>query len=343
MKTSVIAVVCVAAVGALLAPASQAASETLTRVRNNQVLRCGIGEHLAGFSEKDASGSYRGFNVDFCRAVAAAVLGDPAKVAYTPVSPAARFPLLLSGQVDLLSHTTTWTLAREGGIGLSFPGIYYYDSQAFIVPRAAGTRRLEDLKGATICAVKSTTHVARLEDTFASREIAYVPLVLDSLTGATAALFEGRCQALTSEYSTLWALRVRAPGGAERYDILPELISREPLAPVVRRGDEQWTTIVRWVLNMLVIAEQQGLTAATARRAFEDPRNVVLRKSVDDIRSASRALGLDGDWYLRVIEAGGNDGEIFERNLGAGSPLRMERGHNRLWTDGGLLYAPPAR
>ncbi len=342
MKTSVIAAV-VAVTGALLTSTAEGASETLTRVRNNQVLRCGIGENLAGFSEKDASGRYRGFNVDFCRAVAAAVLGDPAKVAYTPVSAAARFPLLLSGQVDLLSHTTTLTFAREGGIGLAFPGIYFYDNQAFMVPRAGGTRRLEDLKGATICTVKGTTHVAHLEDALATRKIAYVPLVLDSQAAATAAFFEGRCQALTSDHSTLWALRVRAPGGAERYDILPELISREPLAPVVRRGDEEWTTIVRWVLHVLIIAEQQGLTAADTRRALEDPSNVILRRSVDEIRLASRALGLAEDWYLRVIEAGGNYGEIFERNLGAGSPLHMERGQNRLWTEGGLLFAPPIR
>ena len=296
-----------------------------------------------GFSEKDVSGHYRGFNVDFCRAVAAAVLGDPAKVAYTPVSAAARFPLLLSGRVDLLSHTATWTLAREGGIGLAFPGVYFYDSQAFMVPRAGGVRRLEDLKGMTVCAVKGTTHVAHLEDAFATRNIAFVPLVLDSQVAATAAFFEGRCQALTSDHSTLWAMRVRAAGGAERYDILPELASREPLAPVVRRGDEQWTTIVRWVLNVLIIAEQQGLTAANISRSLEDPSNVALRRSVDEIRSASRALGLAEEWYLRVIEAGGNYGEIFERNLGAASPLRMERGQNRLWAEGGLLFAPPAR
>ena len=311
---------CIAFAGALLTPAAEGASETLARVRSNHVLRCGIGENLAGFSEKDASGRYRGFNVDFCRAVAAAVLGDPTKVAYTPVNAAARFPLLLSGQVDLLSHTATWTLAREGGIGLSFPGIYFYDSQAFMVPRAGGARRLEDLKGATICAVKGTTHVAHLEDAFATRKIAYVPLVLDSQVAATAAFFEGRCQALTSDQSTLWAMRVRAPGGAERYDILPELISREPLAPVVRRADEQWITIVRWVLNTLVIAEQQGLTAATARRTLENPSDPVVRRSVDELRSVARALGLAEDWYLRVIEASGNYGEIFDRNLGAGQP-----------------------
>ncbi|MGZ9032061.1 MAG: amino acid ABC transporter substrate-binding protein [Burkholderiaceae bacterium] len=342
MKTSVIAAV-VAVTGALLTSAAEGASEALASVRNNQVLRCGIGENLAGFSERDVGGGYRGFNVDFCRAVAAAVLSDPAKVAYTPVTAAARFPLLLSGRIDLLSHTTTWTLAREGGIGLSFPGIYFYDGQAFMAPRAGGARRLEDLKGATVCAVNGTTHVARLEDTFASRKIAYLPLVLDTLVGATAAFLEGRCQAFTSDHSTLWALRMRVPGGAERYDILPELISREPLAPVVRRGDEQWTTIVRWVLNVLIIAEQQGLTAANIRRSLEDPRNVALRRSVDEIHSASRALGLAEDWYLRVIEAGGNYGEIFERNLGAASPLRMERGQNRLWAEGGLLFSPPVR
>ena len=343
MKTSVIAAVCIVFAGLLLMPAAEGASETLARVRSNHVLRCGIGENLAGFSEKDASARYRGFNVDFCRAVAAAVLGDPAKVAYTQVSAAARFPLLLSGQVDLLSHTATWTLAREGGIGLSFPGIYFYDSQAFMVPRAGGARRLEDLKGATICSAKGTTHVAHLEDAFATRKIAYSPLVLDSQAAATAAFFDGRCQALTSDQSTLWALRVRAPGGAERYDILPEAIWREPLAPVVRRGDEQWTTIVRWVLNVLINAELQGLTAINTRRALEDPSNATLRRSVDEVLSASRALGLEGDWYLRVIEAGGNYGEIFERNLGAGSPLRMDRGQNRLWTEGGLLFAPPIR
>jgi general L-amino acid transport system substrate-binding protein len=204
-------------------------------------------------------------------------------------------------------------------------------------------RRLEDLKGMTVCAVKGTTHVAHLEDAFATRNIAFVPLVLDSQVAATAAFFKGRCQALTSDHSTLWAMRVRAAGGAERYDILPELASREPLAPVVRRGDEQWTTIVRWVLNVLIIAEQQGLTAANIRRSLEDPGNVALRRSVDEIRSASRALGLAEDWYLRVIEAGGNYGEIFERNLGAASALRMERGQNRLWTEGGLLFAPPVR
>jgi general L-amino acid transport system substrate-binding protein len=338
-----IAAISLAAAGALLAPAVEGASETLARVRNSQVLRCGIGENLAGFSEKDASGRYRGFNVDFCRAVAAAVLGDPGKVAYTPLSSATRFPVLLAGRIDLLSHTTTWTLAREGGIGLSFPGIYYYDGQAFMVPRAGAARRLEDLKGATVCAVKGTTHVARLEDTFASRNIPHVPLVLDTLAAATAAFLEGRCQAFTSDQSTLWALRVRAPGGAERYDILPELISREPLAPVVRRGDEEWSTIVRWVLNVLVIAEHQGLTAATARGKLENPTDPILRRSVDEVRSVARALGLAEDWYLRVIEAGGHYGEIFERNLGAASPLRMERGQNRLWTEGGLLFAPPVR
>ena len=211
-----------------------------------------------------------------------------------------------------------------------------------MVPRAGGARRLEDLKGATVCAVKSTTHVARLEDTFASRKIAYVPLVLDSQVAATAAFFEGRCQAFTSDQSTLWALRVHAPGGAERYDILPELISREPSRPSCAAATRSGPPSCAGCSTCSSSPKQQGLTAANTRRALEDPSNVILRRSIDEILSASRALGLEGDWYLRVIEAGGNYGEIFERNLGTGSPLRMERGQNRLWTEGGLLYAPPA-
>ena len=326
---------------ALGAPSVHAASETATAVRRSQQLRCGIGENVPGFSEKDAAGRLHGFNVDFCRAVAAAVLSDPDKVVYTPVSAVGRFPLLLSGRIDLLSHTTTWNLAREGGIGLSFPGIYYHDGQGFLVLRASGVRRLEDLRGATVCVEKATTHVPQLDGALRERGVPHTPLVLDGMAATVAAFLDGKCQAYTSDRSTLAAIRGRAPGGPERYEILPDVISREPLAPVVRRGDEQWTTIVRWVLNMLLIAEYRGLTAASIRRTTATSTDVAVRALVADATAISRALGLPEEWFVRAVEAGGNYGEIFERNLGATSPLRLDRGPNRLWVHGGLLYAPP--
>ena len=317
------------------------AVNTLAVVKGNQFLRCGVGESVPGFSEKGASGSYRGFNVDFCRAVAAAVLGDPGKVVYTPVSAAGRFPLLLSGKIDLLSHTTTWNLAREGGIGVVFPAIYYYDGQSFMVRRDSGVHGIDDLKGATICVEKDTTHVAQLRDAFQQRNLPHTPLVVEGAAATAAAFFEGKCRAYTGDRATLSGLRLRAPGGPDGYDILADMISREPLAPVVRRGDEQWATIVRWVLNVLIIAEYSGLTAANVRNTIDTSANLSVRRFVSDGQSVSRALGLPHDWYVRAVEAGGNYGEIFERNLGAGSPLGIDRGQNRLWSQNGLLYAPP--
>jgi general L-amino acid transport system substrate-binding protein len=212
-----------------------------------------------------------------------------------------------------------------------------------MVPRGSNVRRVEDLKGATICVEKGTTHVGNLEDAFRQRGLPYTPLVIETLPATVGAFFEGKCKAYSSDRSTLSALRTTAPGGPERYDILPELVSREPLAPVVRRGDEQWATIVRWVLNALVTAERRGLTAASIRRTITNPSDAAMQRFVAENKSVARALGLADDWYLRAVEAGGNYGEIFERNLGAGSPLKIERGQNRLWTEGGLLYAPPLR
>ena len=328
------------AFAALSATGARAVS-TLAVVKGNQFLRCGISDGVPGFSDADTSGHYRGFNVDFCRAVAAAVLGESTKVVYTPVSAAGRFPLLLSGKIDLLAHTATWNLAREGGIGLVFPGIYYYDGQSFLVSRKSGVHRIEDLKGATICVEKDTTHVAQLRDLFQQRNLAHTPVVVEGTSATAAAFFEGKCQAFTGDRSTLSGLRLRAPGGADGYDILAETISREPLAPVVRRGDEQWATIVRWVLNVLIIAEYSGLSAANIRSTVETSANLSVRRFVTDGKSVSRALGLPSDWYVRAVEASGNYGEMFERNLGAGSPLKIDRGQNRLWSEGGLLYAPP--
>ena len=322
---------------------AQAASVTLAQVRANGALRCGIGEDLPGFAAKDATGRYRGFNVDFCRAVAAAVLGDPDKVTYTPVSAAGRFPLLLSGRIDLLSHRATWTISREAGIGVRFAGVYFHDGEGVMVPTASGVSRLEDLKGAVICVEKGTTDVANLEDTFRARGLPYVPLIIVGLTETMNAFLAGRCQAFTSDRSVLSALRARVPGGAGRYQLLPETLSREPLAPAVRRGDEEWESIVRWVLNALIAAEDHGLTGSSIRRTLETSTMPALKRLAADGPQVARALGLEPDWYIRAVEAGGNYGEIFERNVGAASPLGLERGLNRLWRDGGLMYSPPFR
>jgi general L-amino acid transport system substrate-binding protein len=326
---------------ALISPAG-AASDTAARVRAAGALRCGVPESLSGFAEKDSAGRYRGFSADFCRAVAAAVLGDPEKVAFIPVSAAGRFPLLLSGRIDLLAHTSTWTVSREAGIGVRFPGIYFYDGQGFMAP-AGGARRIEDLGGAAICVEKSTTHVPNLEDEFARRGIAFTAKILETLASATAALFEAKCQALTADRSVLAALRVTAPGGAEAWRVLPDTISREPLAPAVRRGDDEWETLVRWVLNALVIAEYRGLGRATVRRALETPTDPLTRRLAEDSRAVGRSLGIAPDWYVRVVEATGNYAEVYDRNVGTASPLKIERGPNRLWTEGGLLYSPPFR
>lgn len=334
-----------AALAALLglgAPA-HAESHTLAQVRSNGALRCGIGENLPGFAEKDAAGRYRGFSADFCRAVAAAVLGDPDKVTFFPVAAPRRFPLLLSGRIDLLAHTATWTITREAGIGVRFPGIYFYDGQGFLVPRAAAAERLADLGGATICVENGTTHVPNLEETFRARGLAYTPLVVDTLPATAAAFFAGKCQAYTSDRSTLSAVRSRAPGGADQYRMLPDIISKEPLCPAVRRGDEDWESIVRWTLNALIAAEENGLTRANIRSTLENSSSPAAQRLAREGRIASRSLGLAPDWYIRAVEAGGNYGEIYERNVGAGSPLKIERGLNRLWKDGGLMYSPPFR
>jgi general L-amino acid transport system substrate-binding protein len=325
-----------------LAGTAAAASETAARVRANGTLRCGIPEALPGFAERDSAGRYRGFSADFCRAVAAAVLGDSEKVAFTPVSSSGRFPLLLSGRIELLAHTSTWTVTREAGIGVRFPGVYFHDGQGFMAP-AGGARRIEDLKGATICVEKSTTHVPNLEDEFAGRGIAFTAKIVETLAATSAALFQGQCQALTADRSALAALRLKAPGGAEAWRILPETISREPLAPAVRRGDDEWETLVRWVLNALISAEYRGLTQANVRRGLETASDPLTRRLAEDGRAVGRSLRIAPDWYIRVVEAGGNYGEVYERNLGAGSPLKIERGLNRLWTDGGLMYSPPFR
>ena len=326
----------------LLLASSAGAGETLTRIRENGEVRCGVTEQLLGFSFKDEQGRWRGFNIDFCRAVAAAALGKAEKVTFTPLSAPNRFPALLSGRIDLLAHTTTWTFGREAGIGIDFPGIYFYDGQTFGVPTGSiQVKGIEDLSGMTICVEKGTTYGTNMADVFKKRGIPYTPLVLDSKKELGDAFRAGRCQAITAEQSVLAALRAAVPNGTERYTILPGAISKEPLAPAVRHGDDEWTKLIRWVLFALIEAEELGVTKSNVRDLQKETDDPALQWFLNSCGQRGKALGLKPDWVADVISAVGNYGEIYERNFGAVSGLNIDRGMNRLWNQGGLLYAPP--
>ena len=318
------------------------AGATLDKVRSMDVVRCGVSEEMAGFSYKDGSVRWQGFTVDFCRAVAAAVLGNAEKVTLVPLTPSSRFPVLLSGRIDLLAHTATVTFGREAGIGVLFAGIYFYDGQTFMVPRKGKrVRKIEDLNRATICVQKGTTHQANLENTFRARRLSYKPLVINSLPDVAQALFSGQCQAYTADRSDLAAVLLSAPGGPDRFEILPGSISKEPLGPAVRRGDDEWFTLVRWVLFAIIEAEERGVTSKNVRALQKKTDDPALHWFLNSSGQLGKPLGLKPDWVADIVAQVGNYGEIYERNLGSRSGLKIERGLNRLWTKGGLLYAPP--
>ena len=320
---------------------SSYAGEILDEVRSQKVIQCGITEGLAGFSQKDGTGRWQGEGPDFCRAVAAAALGDASKVEFIPLKPASRFPMLLSGKIDLLSHTATVTFGREAGIGVRFPGVYFFDGQGFMVLRSSKKRAIKALNGATVCVVKGTTHQTNLDNTFQRQKLKYTPLVVHTLSAAAEALLKGKCQAVTSDRFQLVSVRATIPDGPQRFEIIPGTFSVEPIGPVVRRGDEEWFTLVRWVLFALIEAEELGVTRENVRTLLKDPDSVALRDFLITSGQTGKALGLRNDWVASVIGAVGNYGEIYERNFGQKSSLKIERGYNRLWSQGGLMYAPP--
>jgi general L-amino acid transport system substrate-binding protein len=331
----------------ILFQASANASDTLNRILARGDVRCGVSDGILGFSIMEPNGRWAGMDVDFCRALAAAVVGDPEKVSFVPLASAARFPSLKAGEIDVLARNTTWTLEREAGLEVVFAGILYYGGQSFLVPAKSDVREISQLNGATICAVKGSTHEKNLSDYFRFQKWNYQPLIVESQAKAAEALFDGRCQAFTSERPQLSAVQLKAPGGPEQYLILPEQpkdsLAKDPMGPVVRSLDDKWFTVVRWVLFSLIRAEETGITQNNVKSrltAGEDPGAQQWRE-VDGI--ASRSLGLQPGWSARAVEASGNYGEMFERNLGSQSALKLERGLNRLYTHGGLMYAPPFR
>lgn len=319
------------------------AGDTLTRIKARAKLRCGVSDGVPGFSFKEPDGRWTGMDADFCRALAAAVLEDPGKVDFIPLAASARFPSLKAGEIDVLARNTTWTLEREATLEVMFAGVLYYDGQSFLVPAKSGVKDIAGLSGATICAVKGTTHEANLAHHFRVRNWSCQPLILESQAKAADALFSGQCSAFTSERSQLAAVRLKAPGGPEDYVILPEQISKEPMGPVVRRGDDEWYTIVRWVLLTLIAAEEVGISKSNLQSGLDTATDPVMQRWLDMDRIISKALAIPPGWATRALDSAGNYGEMFERNFGAQSPLKLDRGLNRLWTEGGLMYSPPLR
>lgn len=314
--------------------------ETINEIRSRNVLRCGIGEGPSGFSLKDGAGNWQGIGPDFCRAVAAAALGGANKVEFMPLSAAARFPVLLSGRVDLLAHTATMTFEREAGIGVLFPGIYFFDAQGFMVLRSSKTKTIRDLDGAKVCVVKGTTQQTNLINASEKYKLKLSAVVADSVPAAVDALNRGRCQAVTADRSLLVAIKAGSPGNAKLFEIIPGVFSIEPIGPAVRRGDEEWSMLVRWVLYALIEAEALGITRENVQTLLKSPGTSEIRDFLIKSGQSGKFLGLRSDWVASVIVAAGNYGEIYERHFGSRSRLKIDRGLNRLWKDGGLIYAP---
>ncbi len=327
--------------GLLASPAL--AGATLDAVRARGQVICGVNSGVAGFSAPDARGIYQGLDAEFCRAIAAAVLGDAARVRFVPTTYQTRFVVLQSGEVDVLARNVTQTLTRDTALGFHFAGVNFYDGQGFMVPRRAGIASALQLDGATVCVLPGSTTELNLAD-FARREnLRIEPVVLASMEEMTAAYQAGRCDAMTTDASQLAALRVSAIREPEAHVILPERVSKEPLGPMVRHGDDQWLDVVSWVLRLMIEAEEVGITRDTVDRLRLDSRDPTIQRMLGVTPGFGKALGLDESWGFNVIRQVGNYGEVFHRTLGKGSPIGLERGLNDLWTRGGLMYALPLR
>jgi general L-amino acid transport system substrate-binding protein len=316
---------------------------TIKGIKARGVLRCGVSEGIAGFSQKDAAGNWQGLEVEFCRAVAAATLGDSKKARFVPLKSSERFSALNAGRIDLLLRKTSWTLGREAGLSVTFPGILFYDGQGFMVRSDAAETSLADLNGKAICLVKGSSHAENTAQFFAGQGWRYTPVIVESYADGYPLLIDGFCQALAGDLSAMATSRLTVPKGADIFRFLPERISMEPLAPVLRAGDDQWATLVRWVLYWLVAAEEHGVTQDTIRKVAADKTNAVNRQALDACRKSAGPLGISSDWAVQVIVAVGNYGEMYDRTLGPQSPYKLDRGLNRLWNQGGLMHAPPLR
>ena len=319
------------------------AGKTLDAVKQRDQVVCGVNTGLAGFSAADSQGKWSGLDVDMCRAVAAAVLGNADKVRYVPLSAQQRFTALQSGEIDVLSRNTTFTLTRDASLGLHQTAVTYYDGQGFMTPVKANIKSAKQLKGATVCVQAGTTTEKNLTDFSRTHKLDIKPVVFEKFEAANAAYFSGRCKAYTTDASGLASIRTKEAKNPKEHVILPELISKEPLGPMVRRGDDEWLAIVKWTIYGLVEAEEYGITSENLSSMKNDSTDPVVLRLLGKSEDTGKLLGLDRDWLARAILASGNYGEIFERHLGEKTPLGLKRGLNAQWNKGGLQYAIPIR
>ena len=335
--------VALAAAAALSVTAGAASAQaTLTTVKSRGMVNCGVGTGSPGFSAPDDKGNWTGLDVDFCRGVAAAVFGDASKVSFKPLTAKERFTALQSGEVDLLSNNTTWTLTRDTALGFDFTGVTYYDGQGFMVNKKLGVKSAKELAGATICVPSGSTTELNLADYFRANKMALKPVVFDDVDQIRGAFFAGRCDVYTGDSVRLYATRAANAPNPTDYVILPEIISKEPLGPVVRHGDNQFADIVRWALFAQLEAEEYGITSKNVDEMLKSD-NPTIKRILGVTPGMGTALGVSERWVYDIVKQVGNYGEIFDKHLGMGSPLKIERGLNKLWKDGGLHYAPPIR
>ncbi len=326
---------------ALIFAAQSASAQTLKTVKDRGILNCGANGTLAGFGLPDAQGKWTGLDVDVCRAIAAAIFNDASKVKFVPLSAKDRFTALQSGEVDVLVRNTTWTSSRDSSLGLNFTGVDYYDGQGFMVRKALKVNSALELNGASVCVQQGTTTELNLADFFRAHNMQLKSVTFATANEAIKAYDAGRCDSYTTDASGLYAERLRL-ANPDDHIILPEIISKEPLGPAVRHGDDQWFDVVKWTLFAMLNAEELGITQANVDEMVKST-NPEIKRFVGTEGNYGEQLGLTKDWAVRIVKLVGNYGEAFERNVGTGSPLKIDRGLNKLWNKGGVQYAPPIR
>ena len=324
-----------------ISTADAQATNTLATVKARGMLSCGVGTGTPGFAFPDDKGNWSGLDVDYCRAVAAAIFNDPKKVSFKPLTAKERFTALQSGEIDVLSRTTTWTMSRDSAMGLSFVGIMYVDGQGLMVPKKLGVKSAKELNGASVCVATGTTTELNLSDYFRANNMTYKPVVFEKVDEVNAAYDAGRCDVYTTDQSSLYAQRLRLKSPDDNI-VLPEIISKEPLGPSVRQGDFQWFTLNKWVYYALLNAEELGVASKNVDEMLKST-NPDVRRLLGAEGEFGKAIGLDNDWVVHIVKGVGNYGEIYERNVGPNTPLKIARGLNNLWNKGGIQYAPPIR
>jgi len=322
--------------------ATAAMAGTLDDVKARGTLNCGVSTGLVGFASPDANGRWEGFDVVICRAVAAAVLGDADAVEFVPTTGKTRFTALASGEIDMLARNTTWTLSRDVDLKFDFVGVNYYDGQGFMAPSSLGVTSAKELDGATVCIQTGTTTELNLADFFRANNMSYEPVPIETNAEAQQQYLAGACDVFTTDASGLAATRAAFESPADHV-LLPEIISKEPLGPLVRHGDNEWGDVVRWTLNALISAEELGITSANIEEMSGGTENPEINRILGTEGNMGEMLGLDAEWAKRAIMVGGNYAEVFETNIGENTPIGLSRGLNALWTDGGLIYSPPFR